>query len=265
MYPLLAYMSFLCAFPLTSAVAHVFNCLSDQARHVCFFLDYAALSVFSMGTALAYKAYVFPDSFFKESTIFTIFLPVSIFNAVVSLAVSCETRFMVNSIWKKIFRFCAYAVPYFFTSIPIFYRIFVDLPGVLHDPVMFLHLRQFAFGGLAAFLYTTHIPERLSPGSFDIVGHSHQLFHISTILGCSDQLGALILDAKLRRESLELIHPPNPVECVSIMTVVTSVCILVVMYFVHKLYVWKREKRPIGRVASVLDLAVLHANGKKKM
>lgn len=32
----------------------------------------------------------------------------------------------------------------------------------------------YAFG---AFVYTSRWPERISPGTFDIVGHSHQLWH----------------------------------------------------------------------------------------
>ena len=31
-----------------------------QARHLCFFFDYAALSLYSLGVAIAYKAYLFP-------------------------------------------------------------------------------------------------------------------------------------------------------------------------------------------------------------
>lgn len=32
-------------------------------------------------------------------------------------------------------------------------------------------------------LFVSRIPERLSPGSFDIWGHSHQLFHVCAVLG----------------------------------------------------------------------------------
>lgn len=33
-----------------------------------------------------------------------------------------------------------------------------------------------------AMLYVAHIPERLSPGTFDLVGASHQLFHICVLI-----------------------------------------------------------------------------------
>lgn len=269
MAPMLAYMLFLGVFPLSSAVAHVFNCLSDEARHVCFFLDYAALSMFSLGAALAYKAYVFPESFITaqpgslSAALFNWFLPISVVNAVVSLAISCESRFMMESAWKKLFRFGGYAAPYFFTSIPVFYRIFsVTNPTDLwHDPVLFLHLRQFVFGLAAALLYTTHLPERLSPGSFDIIGHSHQLFHVCTILGCNDQLAALSLDARRRRAALSSILPPRPMLCGVLMVGTGAVCVAILVHFVRRLYEEKRHGRPIGRCPSVLDL--LHSKKLK--
>ena len=37
--------------------------------------------------------------------------------------------------------------------------------------------------GLAFFFYVTRIPERLVPGLVDIIGHSHQWWHILIFLG----------------------------------------------------------------------------------
>ena len=189
--PIICYMFCLVGFPLTSAVAHVFNCLSDKARHACFFLDYASVSLYSIGSAIAYKAYVFPPSL-ASSTFSSVYLPVAVINAILSLVISCETRFMKNSRWKKVLRLFAYSIPYFFDSIPIFYRIM----ACEWDTVILLQLRQCVFAALSAFVYASHIPERWSPGTFDIVGHSHQLFHICTIVATNDQLNALLLDYK---------------------------------------------------------------------
>ena len=40
--------------------------------------------------------------------------------------------------------------------------------------------------------FVVRLPERLSPGSFDILGHSHQLFHSFAVLGGACHLVALI-------------------------------------------------------------------------
>lgn len=52
------------------------------------------------------------------------------------------------------------------------------------DPSHYIRpcLEEWAFGGalyiFGAFLYGSKIPERLSPGTFDYIGQSHQIFHV---------------------------------------------------------------------------------------
>lgn len=47
---------------------------------------------------------------------------------------------------------------------------------------------QFILGcliyAMGAFLYMTRVPERCKPGTFDMCGHSHQLFHICVLIAC---------------------------------------------------------------------------------
>jgi len=257
----------LCIFPLTSAVAHLFNCMSDEARHVCFFLDYAGLSVFSLGTAVAYQAYVFPAEW-VGSTFAAIYLPVAVFNAIIALVLSCETRFMANGVWKKLIRFAAYGVPYLFDCIPVVYRTVVEFSSAWPpSPAIVLHLRQFVFASLSAFLYTSHIPERLSPGSFDIVGHSHQLFHISTVLGTSDQMSALIADISKRNvvsDSSGVSSIPSPSLCIGWSIAIAVAMMAILLFFSRRLYVMKREGKPLGRCNSFLDSMVLMVGDKKK-
>ncbi|RUS69224.1 hypothetical protein EGW08_023014 [Elysia chlorotica] len=233
---LLCYLFVCCAFPLASAVAHLFNVVSEQARHVCFFLDYSALSLFSFGAAVAYRAYSFPSSFLLSRSPVLVwycdnYVTIAAFNAVLSTLLTCQTRFLTPSPTHKAMRLGAFAIPYFYDNIPILYRICLpyvwpgslseshshgqghaQLQGDQDDPSLSLgshnlHARQFMFIGLAAFWYATHFPERLLPGMFDIVGHSHQLFHVCGILAVMDQLKAILLDFHHRRNFLEGLLP----------------------------------------------------------
>ena len=45
---------------------------------------------------------------------------------------------------------------------------------------------------VAIIVYLAQFPERLMPGKFDLVGHSHQLFHVITFVGASLQLNAIL-------------------------------------------------------------------------
>ncbi|XP_076456208.1 membrane progestin receptor gamma-like [Babylonia areolata] len=197
-WPLLCYMFACCMFPLASAIAHTFNVMSERARHVCFFLDYSALSLFSFGVAVSYRAYCFPEVL-KES----VFYPWYVFGAgccaVVCTLSSCGTRFMRPSAVRQCLRLFSFSLPYLFNSFPVIVRLLFCSEEESRLTAQTLHARQFIFAVIAAFLYASHFPERLKPGQFDIIGHSHQLFHVATILGVMDQLQAVLQDMQERR------------------------------------------------------------------
>lgn len=49
------------------------------------------------------------------------------------------------------------------------------------------------FYGIGAVFYATRIPERWMPGSFDIAGHSHQIFHVLVVCGAYTHYKAALL------------------------------------------------------------------------
>ncbi|XP_043935120.1 membrane progestin receptor delta-like [Protopterus annectens] len=51
-WPLLLYMLVICLYPFTSSCAHTFSSMSAHARHICYFLDYGALSLYSFEKAV---------------------------------------------------------------------------------------------------------------------------------------------------------------------------------------------------------------------
>ncbi|XP_038975455.1 heptahelical transmembrane protein 4-like isoform X2 [Phoenix dactylifera] len=68
------------------------------------------------------------------------------------------------------------------------------LVPIMHKSIAFHHrpeailsagyeLLMGTFYGLGVVIYAARIPERWKPGRFDIVGHSHQLFHVFVIAG----------------------------------------------------------------------------------
>lgn len=48
-WPLLIFLLTCCIYPLASSCAHTFSTMSARARHICFFFDYGALSLYSLG------------------------------------------------------------------------------------------------------------------------------------------------------------------------------------------------------------------------
>lgn len=54
-WPLLVYMLLVCVYPFTSSCAHTFSTMSPESRHICYFFDYGALSLYSLGRMEGWK------------------------------------------------------------------------------------------------------------------------------------------------------------------------------------------------------------------
>ncbi|XP_010832797.1 membrane progestin receptor gamma isoform X1 [Bos indicus] len=202
-WPLLVYMGASCLFPLASSCAHTFSSMSRNARHICYFLDYGAVNLFSLGCAIAYSAYVFPDTL-VSTTFHDYYLTLAVLNTIISIWLSCYSRFF--EIQKpgicKMLRVLAFAFPYTWDSLPVLFRVFL-LPGEsAENEATVYHQKHVAMTLLASFFYSAHLPERLAPGRFDYIGHSHQLFHVCVILATHMQMEAILLDKTLRKEWL---------------------------------------------------------------
>jgi len=76
----------------------------------------------------------------------------------------------------------------------------------------------FGIGGLifiiGACLYVARIPERFRPGTFDICGASHQLFHFAVIIGCAIHY-YMNVNLFIRRHSFECPIWPNESQDIS--------------------------------------------------
>ncbi|XP_076852158.1 membrane progestin receptor gamma-B-like isoform X1 [Brachyhypopomus gauderio] len=223
-WPLLVYLLSCCVYPLASSCAHTFSSMSMRARHLCFFFDYGALSLYSLGSAITYSAYVMPDAWVK-GPFHMCYVPMAIFNTTLCTAMACYSRLGLpflrynHDITKrfpecqrptlgKVLRVSAFAYPYLFDNIPLFYRIFLCVgEGCTVNEANSLHVYHTLLAFLTGFLFATHLPERLAPGRFDYIGHSHQLFHVCGIIGTHFQMQAIEVDMKLRRAWLQA-HAP---------------------------------------------------------
>ncbi|XP_023076494.1 membrane progestin receptor gamma isoform X2 [Piliocolobus tephrosceles] len=190
-WPMLVYMCTSCVYPLASSCAHTFSSMSKNARHICYFLDYGAVNLFSLDTLVC-------------TTFHDYYVAMAVLNAVLSTGLSCYSRFL--EIQKprlcKVIRVLAFAYPYTWDSLPIFYRLFLFPGESAQNEATSYHQKHMIMTLLASFLYSAHLPERLAPGRFDYIGHSHQLFHVCVILATHMQMEAILLDKTLRKEWL---------------------------------------------------------------
>ncbi|XP_029593124.1 membrane progestin receptor delta isoform X2 [Salmo trutta] len=186
---------------LPTCCAHTFSTMSPEARHICYFFDYGALSLYSLGCAITYSSYVMPDCW-VNSWLHQHFVPIAICNTLFCTSLSCYSRFLEMQFphRSKILRTGAFVFPFIFDNIPLFYRLLLCCGGsCCHSEALSSHCYHLLFAFLTCFLFASHLPERLAPGRFDYFGHSHQLFHICAVVGTHFQMEAVLADMISRR------------------------------------------------------------------
>uniref|UniRef100_A0A4W5P969 Progestin and adipoQ receptor family member 6 n=1 Tax=Hucho hucho TaxID=62062 RepID=A0A4W5P969_9TELE len=173
-WPLLVYMLLICVYPFTSSCAHTFSTMSPEARHICYFFDYGALSLYSLGCAITYGSYVMPDCW-VNSWLHQHFVPIAICNTLFCTSLSCYSRFLEMQFphRSKVLRTGAFVFPFIFDNIPLFYRLLLCCRGsCCHSEALPSHCYHLLFAFLTCFLFASHLPERLAPGRFDYFGTS---------------------------------------------------------------------------------------------
>lgn len=200
-WPLLVYMLMICIYPFTSSCAHTFSSMSPRACHICYFFDYGALSLYSLGCAFTYGAYTMPDRW-VNSTLHQYFVPVAAFNSFLCTGLSCYSRFLELECLplSKNLRMAAFVYPFIFDNIPLFYRLlFCFGEDCNSNMAISSYICHLFCALLTVILFASHLPERLAPGRFDYFGHSHQLFHICAVVGTHFQMEAVLTDMTVRR------------------------------------------------------------------
>ncbi|UYV60591.1 PAQR5 [Cordylochernes scorpioides] len=204
-WPFAAYLVSVCLYLLASAMAHTFFSISDLSRHVCFFFDYAALSLYGFGVALMYRAYVIPE-IMLGTWLADVFVPICAVLAILCTLLACYSRFLSKSGWVTVYRLGAFTLPWAWDSIPLVYRLMTEE----HFAAASYYKWQFVFSALIGAFYASHLPERLAPGVFDVIGHSHQMLHISGVLASYTQYHGALLDLTSRRNIMEPHSLPPP-------------------------------------------------------
>lgn len=163
---------------LFSSTMHL---LYPKSEKVCIhtqFLDYIGINILIAST---FSTFVY-FAFYCNSYIQTLYYIVILSLSVIILPISKMKIFM-----KKEYRWIRPTVFFIYASsfiVPIVHRFLLKEQN---DKIYFIELEYFLIAALMYLigitLYTTRFPERCNKGMFDIIGSSHQLFHIFVLLG----------------------------------------------------------------------------------
>nr|XP_046254105.1 membrane progestin receptor beta-like [Scatophagus argus] len=199
--PLVLYVFSAITYLSCSAAAHLLQSHSEQAHYSLFFLDYVGVAVYQYGCALALCLYS-SDAAWTQN-FWQVFLPAAALLAWFSCTACCFAKLRFRRpypLHRKLCQVLPMGVAYLLDISPVAHRL--STCSWTSSSALPLHFLQVVLFLLSAFFFSCPIPERFSPGSFDIIGHGHQLFHILLSLCTLAQQEALFHDFLWRRPAL---------------------------------------------------------------
>lgn len=195
-------------FTIFSALAHLFNCMSNTIRNICFMVDYLGISIYAYAVCLANKTYVLPLSW-RGSIYDDWFITVMSVLCSVTVAVICITRFMPRTRFTKCLRLMAIGLPYVAGMSPCVLTIFYCHQEYDCESAP-LYKQHFIANIVAVIFYAGHIPEILFPGYFDIFFQSHSMFHVFVALAAYYHIEGIMVDTSIKRANVHTFNLFTP-------------------------------------------------------
>lgn len=178
-----------------SSISHLLACHSKQFNLFFWRLDYAGISLMIVCSFFAPIYYVFYCNPFSRIFYITSITVVGILAIVTLLAPS------LSSPHYRSFRATLFLLMGLFGLIPAAHAV------ALHwgHPQIYVSLCYELLMGIlyaaGVLFYVSRIPERWKPGTFDIAGHSHQIFHVFVVLAALAHSAATLVILDFRRSS----------------------------------------------------------------
>lgn len=163
---------------LFSSIMHLFYPKNEKICSKTQFLDYTGINILIASTFATFIYY----AFYCERTIQIIYYSIILSISIIILPISKMKIFLMNKYrWIRPTVFTIYGSSFI---VPIIHRITLIEKD---DTIFHLELEYFIIAGImyiiGLILYTTRFPENYWNGKFDLIGSSHQIFHIFVLLG----------------------------------------------------------------------------------
>lgn len=177
-WPLFAYLVGAMVCLLTSSVCHLILCHSERTAYVTLRLDYAGIAALIV-TSFYPLAYY---SFLCNPALQRLYM-----GSITALGAAAVTASLVPAFQApelRPLRAALFSCMGASGAVPIAHKLLLyggTAPGAVasagYEALMGV------LYGLGVAVYAARVPERWAPGRFDLVGHSHQLFHLFVIAG----------------------------------------------------------------------------------
>lgn len=187
--------------------------MSERGYKICFFFDYAAVSLYTFTSSQAMFFYVRPMNtqciIFESPSLYLCLA--ALFSFLVTYG-CCKTDAAVNK-FSTLLRALPALVAWVFSTLPFTAGVTLcschatisscrALSACSSESVSY-YLRHVFCTILAGFMYSSRLPERLFPGRFDLIGNSHHFLHLCVALATEYAFKILDLNVSyLKKEHL---------------------------------------------------------------
>lgn len=160
---------------LASTICHLLGCRCARTFYMLMRMDYcgiAALTVASFYPPVFY-------SFMCHPNLCKMYLGI-----VTTMGVGCVLISLIPVFQTPEYRpvrAAMFATMGVSGIVPCVHKIFMYQDEVQAYEALYMEVQMFLIYAMAGLVYATRIPERWKPGAFDIIGNSHQLFHVLVV------------------------------------------------------------------------------------
>ncbi|CAL8396855.1 unnamed protein product [Gadus morhua 'NCC'] len=218
-----------------SAAAHLLGGKSELCHYLFFFMDYIGVAQYQYGSATVHFYYALEESW--HARVAGVFMPAAVVLSCLSCLGCCYGKFCSHSLptWvRRVGQVTPSALAYAWDTSPVFQRL-LRWSADDDEAALCFHLGQVVFFLSSAFFFTYPLPQRWFPGRCDIVGQSHQIFHVLLNLCTLSQIRASHLDYLGRRRLYSRLHGEGEAGLVVGLYVVTvAACVLIAAGMVVK-------------------------------
>ena len=235
-FPLMSYTLGCCIMYTMSCVAHMFSSMTELQNHIGYYLDYAAISVYTFTNGQAFYFYCHPLGsgllLFDWRELFLFVSALISFSATFNCCKSRHQWFDLRFIVRTGF----YILSWLHNCSPYFVRLFVCSSDPACNPdSLGLFVGCLISFAAAALMNMTRIPERFVPGFFDFIGQSHNFLHVLTTTGDHFAFSVLLSDLSARKEFLVTEHTPSFFETIGLTLLVLVGNLAIVLWFARSL------------------------------
>ncbi|KAF0378309.1 putative hemolysin-III channel protein Izh2 [Gigaspora margarita] len=162
-----------------STLFHSFMCHSEMVCANWNRCDYCGIVFLSIGSMIPIAYYVF----YCNKTLRIIYIALVCILGSATISVAIPIRFRTPEF--RLFRTTLFIALGGSVFIPIIHAIVIYGLNICYNIIAFKWmLSTLLIYFVGAIIYGARVPEKLYPGSFDILGSSHQIFHMFVVLGC---------------------------------------------------------------------------------